>query len=99
MTLFDCLKDVITVKSGKLAEQADFKKTWSSFMMVRYLSMDSRFQEVAFEANRMTELLSAEQMYRYLVKAVPKSSNSFIRYIAKAKAAKKGAKDSADVGA
>lgn len=81
MTLFDCLKDIITKKTGKLHTQDGFKKGWSNYMIIRYLSMDSRFIAIAAEMNKFSETLSPEQMYLFLVKMVPYDKNSFIKYI------------------
>lgn len=81
MTLFDCLADIITTKSGTLHEQDGFKQAWSNYMIVRYLSMDSRFRYLAVEMNKYSATLTAEQMYLFLVKMVPQSKKSFIKYI------------------
>lgn len=85
MTLFDCLKDIITLKSGGLNNSPDFKKAFNVFMICRYLSMDKRFSAVAAEANRLQESLTQEQMYQYLLASVPRHRNSYIRYISKKK--------------
>lgn len=89
MTLFDCLKDIITKKSGTLHTQDGFKKAWSNYMIIRYLSMDSRFIAISAEMNKFSETLTSEQMYRFLVKMVPYDKSSFIKYIKQAKKTKK----------
>ena len=89
MNLFDCLKDIITTKTGTLHTQEDFKKVWSNYMVMRYLSMDSRFRHIAVEMNKFSETLSSEQMYMFLVKMVPYSKSNFIKYIKPAKTDKK----------
>ena len=89
MTIFDILKDVLVTKSGKLHEQSDFKKSWSSFMVVRYLSMDHKFIEYADIANKLQLTLSSKQMYLLLTKIIPKQRSSFIKYISKPKKEKK----------
>ena len=84
MTIFDCLKDIIKDKTGTLDQQPDFKKSWSSFMVIRYLSMDKRFREVACKANELHKKgMSSKQMYRYLIAAVPQNNRTWIRYIKK----------------
>jgi hypothetical protein len=89
MTLFDCLKDIITNKTGTLHKEDDFKKVWSNYMIIRYLSMDSRFRAIAVEMNKFSETLSSEQMYLFLVKMIPYNKRNFIKYIKPAKAKKK----------
>jgi hypothetical protein len=87
MTLFDCLKDIINTKSGKLHLEPGFKKAWSNYMIVRYLSMDDRFFEISQIANNLQSSMSPEQMYLFLVKVIPRSHRSFIKYITKPKKA------------
>jgi hypothetical protein len=89
MTLFDCLKDIITTKSGTLHTQEGFSKAWSNYMIIRYLSMDRRFKDIAVEMNKYSATLTSEQLYLFLVQMVPKSSKSFIKYIKPIKTAKK----------
>jgi len=81
MTLFDCLKDIITKKTGKLHTQDGFRKAWSNYMIIRYLSMDKRFMAIATEMNKFSETLSFEQMYLFLVDMIPYDKNSYIQYI------------------
>jgi hypothetical protein len=88
MTIFDCLKEIITTKRGDLCDHPDFNKTWSTFMVCRYLSMDSRFFDISQTANRMQGSLSNEQVYTFLVKHIPKQRSSYIKYITKPKAKK-----------
>ena len=83
MTTFDFLKDIIKDKTGTLDQKPEFKKKWSSFMVIRWLSMDSRFREVAFKANELHDVLNGKQMYRYLVAAIPYDSNTYIGHYIK----------------
>ena len=85
MNTFDCLKEIITIKSGKLSEEIDFDKNWDSFMIVRYLSMDDRFVDIAVVANQFTSIFTKKEMYNFLLKSIPKNRNSFISYISKPK--------------
>jgi hypothetical protein len=94
MTIFDCLKDIITTKSQKLHLDPDFKKVWSSFMITRYLSMDKRFADLAFDINKYQMTLTSEQLYLTLCKIIPKQNNSFIKYISKPKKEKVKKEDS-----
>lgn len=85
MNTFDCLKEVITNKTGKLISDPEFKSGWGSFMIIRYLSMDMNFFRAAEAANKFQCDLSDKQMYKYLLAKVPSRRNSFIRYISKKK--------------
>jgi hypothetical protein len=85
MNIYDILKDIITVKSGKLHTEPDFKKVWSSFMIARYLSMDSKFVNYGALVNKYQLIFMPEQMYLFLVKSIPQNRNSFIKYITKPK--------------
>lgn len=85
MNLFDCLKEIITEKKGDLYGHPDFSKAWSNYMIVRYLSMDPRFFQIATIANNLQTQLSSKDMYLFLVKHTPYSKNSFIKYITKPK--------------
>tara|TARA_R110002020_G_scaffold90534_21_gene220496 strand:+ start:269 stop:550 length:282 start_codon:yes stop_codon:yes gene_type:complete len=90
MTMFDVLADIIKHKTGKLHEEEDFKKAFNVFMVIRYLSMDERFSDAAYIANQLhNNTLSQENMYKLLIKIVPRSNNHFIKYISKAKNDKK----------
>lgn len=85
LTLFDCLGDIIKDKTGSLHKQEGFKKAWSNYMILRYLSMDDRFRILAAEMNKYQEVLTSEQMYLFLVSMVPRSSKTFIKYIKQTK--------------
>lgn len=85
LTIFDCLKEVITNKTGTLEDHPEFDKIWSNYMMVRYLSMDKRFVKFAETLNPLQTVMDKHQFYRYLLKAIPFNKNSFIPYISKGK--------------
>ena len=85
MNTFDYLKDIISNKTGKLTDQVDFDKTFDSYMIVRYLSMDERFIDCAEIANQYVPILSKREMYKLLINIVPKNRNCFISYISKPK--------------
>jgi len=84
MNTFDVLADVIRDKTGTLHEDPEFRRV-SMFMVIRYLSMDDRFRAVAEIANCYQRTLTATEMYRFLVAAVPQDDNTWIRYIKKPK--------------
>ena len=81
LTMFDILKDIITVKSGRLHERPDFDSAFSRFVITRYLFCSSSSRDIAFIANGFSDRISNKQMYQFLVKAVPFSKNSYIKYI------------------
>ena len=81
MTLFDCLGDILKHKTGTLHEQEGFKKAWSTYMILRYLSMDEASLPLAAEMNKYQGILTDVQMYKFLVEMVPYRSNTFIKYI------------------
>ena len=54
-------------------------------MLCRYLSMDPRFVSIAVTANGLQTTLSSEQMYKFLVKTVPRQQRTFIKYISRKK--------------
>lgn len=86
MTIYDILKDIITTKSGELYDDVEFEKVYNPFMITRYLSMDARFVKYINELNiyyAMNKNMSKTQHYMYLITTIPKSNNSFIKYIKK----------------
>ena len=87
MTIFDILKDIITLKTGKLHKHPDFKNGFNRFIIIRYLSMDTRFEKVAEELNTYSvqKHISDKDLYLILIKKVPKYKSSFIKYIKKPK--------------
>ena len=86
MTMFDVLTDIIKFKTGELHKEEDFEKVFNVFMIIRYLSMDERFTDCAYIANQLHNgTLSQKNMYKLLIKLVPKSKNHFIKYISKGK--------------
>ena len=85
MNLFDILNDIIRDKTGTLHHHEEFQQAWSSFMVIRYLSMDKQFINYARIANRLQMDLDSEQMYKFLVKTIPKRNKTWIKYISKPK--------------
>jgi len=83
MTIFDSLKDIISKKTNSLNENPEFKSSWSSFMITRYLSMDQSLFNISEKANKYQCTLSNDQMYKYLSKKIPQRRNSYIQYISK----------------
>lgn len=89
MKFFDILNDVIKDKSGKLLNDPNFKKEFNPYMIARFLSMRSDLIEYGQKVNQRASYLTNENLYRYLIKKIPKKNNAFIRYIKKPKDKKK----------
>ena len=87
MNIFDILKDIITTKTGKLHKHPDFKTGFIRYIIIRYLSMDARFEKIAFELNKYStqKYITDKDLYLIMIKKIPKSKNSFIKYIKKPK--------------
>jgi hypothetical protein len=85
--MFDIMKDIIKDKKGNLHKEEDFSKAFNTYMIIRYLSMDKRFTDAAYIANQLhtSPNMTQENMYKLLIKIVPKSNNHFIKYISKNK--------------
>ena len=90
MTIYDILKDIICDKTEMLHYDKDFKKVFQRFMVIRYLSMDTRYEDLAIELNQLSKnkYISDDDLYIYLSRKIPKSKNYYIDYIAKPKVKK-----------
>ena len=89
---FDILKDILLKESGgKLYEEENFDKLFSSFMLCRYISMRPSLIEYSEILNQFQMTLDKRQLYTLAYNIIPKQGNSFIKYISKAK--KKKEKD------
>ena len=93
MTIFDCLNDIIVTKSGKLHEDMEFTKVWSNYIILRYLSMDNKYRQYATILNKHVSTFTQVEMYRILLKVLPKQNSCFISYIKKTKKSKKISND------
>lgn len=93
MTMFDILKDIITDKTGLLVNEPDFDKEFNSFMLARYLSMKTNYIIYGEWINQYGTFLTKENQYKFLIKNVPYSKNSFIQYMKKKTKRKKKDKD------
>ena len=81
MTLFDILKDIIYAKKGDLNESPLFNKAYSNYMIVRYLSMRNEYVKYAQFANKYGSVMNNGEIYKLLVRVVPKSNSPYIKYI------------------
>jgi hypothetical protein len=81
-TLFDHLNQITAVQDpsyfGKLSDED--KKTWSNFMIHRFLSMNYDYVELIAEIQPLTQALTPELFYKVLIGIIPKGK-VFLRYI------------------
>lgn len=84
--LFDVLKNILTTKSfvlyKKHIEDINFKDA-APFMVRRYLTMHANpdVRNVVLDNYVVLEKLDEKTLYLWLLKKIPKVSNSFIRYL------------------
>jgi len=81
-TLFDHLNQITSIQDpdyfNKLSEED--KKTWSNFMIHRFLSMNYDYVELVAEIQPLTQTLTPELFYKVLIGFIPKGK-VFLRYI------------------
>ena len=80
-TLFDHIKAVTQFQDPNYwdkLEEAD-KKTWSNYMIHRFLSMNSDWIEVLSEIQPYTQVLEPKQLYLSLIGIIPKG-RYFLKY-------------------
>lgn len=84
--LFDVLGNILTGKSEKLYQThiaaEDFSAA-SKFMLLKYLTMSTNpiVRELVVDNYLRLEKMPEKALYKYLLRKIPKQSNSFIRYI------------------
>ena len=80
-TLFDHIKAVTQFQDPKYwdkREESD-KKTWSNYMIHRFLSMNPDWIEVLSEIQPYTQVLEPKQLYLSLIGIIPKG-RYFLKY-------------------
>ena len=80
-SLFDHIKAVTQFQDPNYwdkLEEAD-KKTWSNYMIHRFLSMNSDWIEVLSEIQPYTQVLEPKQLYLSLIGIIPKG-RYFLKY-------------------
>ena len=81
-TLFDHITNVTSVQSltyWDRLEDAD-KKTWSNYMVHRFLSMNPDWIEILSEIQPYTQTLEPKQLYLALIGILPKGRH-YLKYI------------------
>ena len=80
-TLFDHITNITSVQNPKYWDaltDAD-KKTWSNYMIHRFLSMNPDWIEVLSEIQPYTQVLEPKQLYLSLIGIIPKG-RYFLKY-------------------
>ena len=81
-TLFDHLNHITSVQDAtyfdKLSDED--RKTWSNFMVHRFLSMNYDYIELIAEIQPLTQTLAPELFYKLLIGLIPKGK-VYLRYI------------------
>ena len=88
-TLFDHITNITSVQNPKYwdgLEDAD-KKSWSNYMVHRFLSMNPDWVEVLSEIQPYTQVLEPKQLYLVLIGILPKGRR-YMKYIKGKKADK-----------
>lgn len=85
--LFDYLGNILRNKSLTVyknhIDAMEFESSFSPFMIVRYLSMHptAEVRKLVLDNQMYLERLPARVLYKYLLIAVPRQTNTFIKYI------------------
>ena len=88
-TLFDHITNITSVQNPKYwdsLEEVD-KKSWSNYMVHRFLSMNPDWIEVLSEIQPYTQVLEPKQLYLVLIGILPKGRR-YMKYIKGKKADK-----------
>ena len=97
MNIFEILKDIISDKRNRLADDIEDEKDFQPYLVQRWLSMYSpHFSYLVNEStNRLWKVMDTKQdWYKLFLSVIPKQSNKRISYIKKAP--KKGKKNDKD---
>jgi hypothetical protein len=82
VTLFDHIKQITDVQNPKYwdtLEDSD-KKTWSNYMVLRFLSMNTDWVATVAELQPILQELPPKVMYLALIGIIPKS-RTFLKYM------------------
>lgn len=81
-TLFDHIKEVTDVQNPKYWETLSDtdKKTWSNYMILRFLSMKYEWVDTIADLQPYVQELPPKVLYRALINIIPKS-RTFLKYI------------------
>lgn len=85
--IFDALNNILCKKSDALFMQhvndEELWKTWSKFMVLRYLTMSTNpaVRDVVINRYLRLERMPDAALYKWLLRNIPKQSSGFIRYL------------------
>ena len=81
-TLFDHIKAITSEQDPKYWETLDDsdKKTWSNFMVHRFLSMNPNWIDLIAELQPYTEILEPREMYLAYIGIIPRGKY-YLRYV------------------
>ena len=85
--LFEALRNILTDKSEKAfkqhTEDPEKWKTFSKFMVMRYLTMsqNAEVRNIVLDNYLQLDRMPPKALYTWLLAEIPKQRNSFIRYI------------------
>lgn len=80
LTIFSYLQDVTHGKRGNIHLERDLElKKFSSFMILRYLSLDINYCPLVAILNQYQGVLSKEEMYKILLFLIPRA-RKFLQY-------------------
>jgi hypothetical protein len=77
--IFQFLNDICYDKKGDLINDST-KTQWSTFMVLRFLSMDKALAPIVNYLNKYQGILTKEEMYALLIEIVPKKKR-FLKYV------------------
>lgn len=81
-TLFDHIKQITDIQNPKYwdtLEESD-KKTWSNYMVIRFLSMRYEWVDTVSELQPLLQELPPKALYLALIGIIPKSK-TFLKYL------------------
>ena len=81
-TLFDHIKAITSEQNPKYWDtlEDEDKKTWSNFMIHRFLSMNSDWIELLSEIQPLTQTLEPKQLYLVMIGLLPKGKY-YLKYV------------------
>lgn len=84
INFFDILKNILSKGDDSLDEHPDFKKNFSVYMLIRYLSMRDDLLPFALIIQQMVSArISDTNIYKFAYTHIPKTRSTFIKYIKK----------------
>jgi hypothetical protein len=81
-TLFDHIKAITSDQNPKYWDtlEEEDKKTWSNFMIHRFLSMNSEWIDLLSEIQPLTQTLEPKQLYLVMIGLLPKGKY-YLKYV------------------